>query len=163
MNKQISKEIIVKAEGKRTNGNCKMVYCIETETFYASVTDAAEALGTSIFCASNVIRGKQKTCNGFHIFEVSKAKEHLTDIANYYRSLHLEELKAKATAWDTYMAAKNAKEKAKGEIARKREMHIKLVAKGNEAIAKGNETLAKADAMLREIQALEGKLSEMEV
>ena len=162
MNKQISKEIIVKAEGKRTNGNCKMVYCIETETFYASVTDAAEALGTSIFCASNVIRGKQKTCNGFHIFEVSKAKEHLTDIAQYYRDMNLAEMRAKATAWDAYMEAKNAKAKAKEELERKKEIHIKLIAKGNESIAKGNKALAKADKMLMEIQVLEGKLMEME-
>ena len=162
MNKQISKEIIVKAEGKRTNGNCKMVYCIETETFYASVTDAAEALGTSIFCASNVIRGKQKTCNGFHIFEVSKAKEHLTDIAQYYRDMNLAEMRAKATAWDAYMEAKNAKANLQAEIARKREMHTKLVTKGNEALAKGNKTLAKAEQMLIEIQNLEYKAREME-
>ena len=155
MKKQISKEVVINAEGKRTNGNCKMVYCIETETFYASLTDAAEALGTSIYCASNVICGKQKTCNGFHIFEVSKAKEHLTDIAQYYRDMNLAEMKAKATAWDTYMASKNAKAKAKEELERKREIHIQLVEKANKATAK-------ADKMLMEIQALEGKLMEME-
>ena len=163
MKKQISKEIIINAEGKRNNGNCKMVYCIETETIYASVTDAAESIGTTVANVSLAINGKQKTCKGFHIFKADEAKEHLQDIADYYRSQHLEELKAKATAWDAYMEAKNAKAKAQAEIARKREMHTKLVAKGNEAIAKGNQTLAKAEKMLIEIQNLEYAAREMEV
>ena len=162
MNKQISKEIVINAEGESNNGNCVTTYCVEQNKFYTSMKDTAKGVGTSVSNVSLTVNRKQKTCNGYHICRADRIAEYFPDIVKYWDSLDLEEMKAKATAWDTYMEVKNAKAKAKEELERKREIHIKLVAKGNESIAKGNKTLAKADKMLMEIQALEGKLMKME-
>jgi hypothetical protein len=156
MNKQISKEIVINAEGESNNGNCVTTYCVEQNKFYTSMKDTAKGVGTSVSNVSLTVNRKQKTCNGYHICRADRIAEYFPDIVKYWDSLDLEEMKAKATAWDTYMASKNAKAKAKEELERKREIHIQLVEKANKATAK-------ADKMLMEIQVLEGKLMEMEV
>lgn len=103
----------IEAYGIHTNGNCKKVYCIEKRKAYTSLTDAALDLGCSLDAVSNVIRGKQNTCNGYHIIDLSKAGEAFSMVVGYLPDI--EEIRAKAMAYDKMMAEQEAKRKAEAK------------------------------------------------
>jgi hypothetical protein len=71
----ITNHTTIEAHGNHTNGNCKKVYIVEKNMVCTSMTDAAEIIGCSLDAVSNVIRGKQRTCRGYHIIDLSKAGE----------------------------------------------------------------------------------------
>ena len=74
-NVNITNATTIEAHGIHTNRNCKKVYIVEKNMVCTSMTDAAEIIGCSLDAVSNVIRGKQRTCKGYHIIDLSKAGE----------------------------------------------------------------------------------------
>lgn len=67
--------------GHRTRRNCKAVYNITTGEMYASVLDAANALGVSQGALSfSLDDDKERTCKGMRLCFQSKMMEHLEEI-----------------------------------------------------------------------------------
>ena len=102
----------IKAEGNRTNGNCKPVYCITTGEIFASATDAAEAIGVTQGAISWVLTGKANTCKKKRFCYVSKIAEHLDEIAEVNRSRT-----SKINAYDEIIEREENIRKAKERVA----------------------------------------------
>ena len=101
----------IKAEGTRTNGNCKPVYCITTGEIFASASDAAEAIGVTQGAMSSVLTGKTKTCKQKRFCYVSRIAEHLDEISDVNRAQA-----TKITAYDEMMAREEEVRKAKQRV-----------------------------------------------
>lgn len=167
----ISEKATISANGNLSTGNCKPVICIDTGDVYTSVTDAAEAIGSS---ASNMcvhLAGKTRTIKGKRFCYLSKANESLDSIVTRLRKA--SEMEAKAKMWDALMAEQEAVRKAEEkriEEERKAEerrlasiakleakeasMNEKYMKKYNEAIALFNE-LSEVRRELRDIKGEE--------
>ena len=88
----ITNESTMTAEGKRSNGNCKPVLCIDTGVVYASVMDAAEKNGVHFITISMACLGKTKTCKGKRYCFVADMSEHYEEIAQYIREMYEDHL-----------------------------------------------------------------------
>lgn len=115
MNINIQQCSNVTVVGHRTSKNCKAVYNITTGAVYASVSDAADALGITLGAASQVVCGKLKTCKGMRLCYVSKMMEHLEEITEVNR-IRSE----KVAAYDAIIAEQNAKKEAQENIVKHR-------------------------------------------
>ena len=150
----IQNEANIQSNGKRRNGNCKYVMCIETGEFYNSVMDAAEKNNVHQAHMSHHLRGKSKTLHGKHFIFVSKATENLDSIATYIRKVNEDcaQMEFKAKVYDEWMAEQEAKrkkqEKADLLLTKKAEMEDK--------IKRDAELILEIDA---EIKALQEELS----
>lgn len=148
MNINIQKCSNVTVVGHRTNKNCKAVYNITTGEVYASVADAAEALGVTDGAVSQVICGKTRTCNGMRLCYVSKMMEHLEEITEQNRIRA-----AKVAAYDAEVERQNAIIKAEEER--------------RNAIAKAEADLQKYEARVaelrRKLQEAENHLSDTQL
>ena len=115
----INKQAIFNANGTHTKGNNKPVINLDTGDKYASATDAAEALGCTVYNVSLCCRGKLRTCKGFHLAYVSHASQNVDALAERIKILTTQqiELERKAALWDAQEAAKEAEHKAKEEYA----------------------------------------------
>lgn len=131
-NINITNATTIEAYGVHTNGNCKKVYCIEKKKAYTSMTDAALDLGCSLDAVSNVIRGKQKTCNGYHLIDLSKAGEAFAMIVEHLPNI--DELRAKATAYDKIVAEEEAKRREEERQRKEKEKYEAEVAKAKAKI-----------------------------
>jgi predicted RNase H-like nuclease (RuvC/YqgF family) len=98
----IQNETNINAKGVRTCGVNKPVICIETGEIFASVTDAAEHFGTSIYNLSNAARGVQKTARGKRFCFVSRATENLEALTNQISKLNADAEDARR--WREYQA-----------------------------------------------------------
>lgn len=170
-NINITNNTTVEAYGNHTNGNTKSCYIVEKKMVCTSFTDAAEVIGCSLDAVSNVIRGKQKTCYGYHIIDLSKAGEAFPQMVNCLSAMdtphtktntkkttemsrkELAELRSKAKAYDKLMAEKEAKRKAEEREQKKREKHeakkAKLMFEIDKHKSKAEKFYAKAEAHTR--------------
>lgn len=62
--KSSSEELIHLMESERKHG--KMVMRVEDGKVYDSVKEASQDMGVSFWAINNCIRGKTKTCQGYH-------------------------------------------------------------------------------------------------
>ena len=120
----------------------KPVLCITNGKRFASVTDAAEAMGVRVSTMSNACTGKIKTCCGMewmfvgHLMEkADKVLDHTSALSTALEQEKAKnaELERKAALWDAYEAEQNAIrkaeenrqqaiEKAKEKVARRQRM-----------------------------------------
>ena len=101
------------ANGNHTGGNRnKPVINLDTGATYASATDAAEALGCSIYVVSACCLGKIRTCKGYHLAYVAHASQNVDILAERIRSMHEEksELERKAELYDKIQSQPNEAE-----------------------------------------------------
>lgn len=116
----INEKATIKANGALTSGHCKPIICIDTGEVYTSVTDAAEAVNTSITNMSSHLCGKSKSVKGKHFCYLAKVNESLDAITTRLRET--SEMEAKAKMWDAMMAeqeaARKAEEKRQAAIAK---------------------------------------------
>lgn len=167
----INEKATIKATGALTTGHCKPVICIETGDVYTSVTDAAEAIHTSITNMSSHLCGKSKSIKGKHFCYLAKVNESLDAITTRLRET--SEMEAKAKMWDAMIAEqeaarkaeekrieaeRKAEEKRKAEIAkleeRERIMNEKYMKRYAEAISLF-EQLSEVRRELRDIKGEE--------
>ena len=102
----IQKESNLKANGIRTNGNCKPVFCITTGEIYASSVDAAKAIGVRQSTLSWAINHNRK-CQGRKFCFIANVMEHFDEIAECNRIRE-----NKVMAYDAINAKKEAMRKA---------------------------------------------------
>ena len=108
-NINIHHETNINGSGEPRNRNAKPVYCITDGETYNSLTDAAEAVGVSIYAISNAIRGASRTAGGKEWCLLSKVSENMPRISQ--RVIQLSEHKTinetnanKARMWDAMVA-----------------------------------------------------------
>lgn len=180
-NINITNNTTIEAHGNHTNGNCKKVYIVELNMVCTSMTDAAEVIGCSLDAVSNVIRGKQKTCRGFHIVDLAKAGEAFPQMVAYLSEVNmpkakanvkktkaevdrkkLAEIRAKAKAYDKLMAEKEAKRKAEEKAQKRKAKHeaekTKLQAYIQKHTLRADKAKETLDAENRKIMKAEQKL-----
>ena len=165
-NINITKATVIEAHGTHTNGNCKSIVCLEKRKVYTSMTDTAADLGCSLDAVSNVIRGKQKTCKGYHLFLLSEVNEYLPML--FAQNSNFDEYRAKAKAYDKLMAEQEAERKAEERVQKRKEKHeakkAKLIADVEKHTARAekarsifNAEIAKAVKAEQKLEALMDK------
>lgn len=107
--------------GHRANKNCKAVYNITTGEVYASVSDTADALGTTQGAVSQVVVGKTKTCKGMRLCYVSKMMDYLEEITEMNRIRA-----AKVAAYDAEAGRRSAIAKAEEDVQKYEAQVIEL-------------------------------------
>lgn len=158
-NINITNATTIEAHGNHTNGNTKKCYIVEKKMVCTSFTDAAEVIGCSLDAVSNVIRGKQRTCRGYHIIDLSKAGEAFPQMVNCLSAMdtpkakakrttemsrkELAEIRAKAKAYDKLMAEEEAKRKAEEREQKRKAKHEAQKAKLMADIDKHQSTAKK--------------------
>lgn len=139
----------IKATGKHYNGNCKPVFCITTGEVFASLTDVAESIGTSVNNVSCAVTGKIRTCKGKRFCLISNVTDHLDEIAETIRVR--EEKLAKYDA----IIAEEARIKAEQEAARRaEEERIRTKQRAQEKLEKCKAEYNKKLAALQEAERL---------
>lgn len=129
----------VKATGEHFNGNAKPVFCITTGEVFASVTDAAKAVGSSQNNLSAHLAGITSHCKGKRFCFISKVTEHLDEIAIEFRIRN-----AKVAAYDKILAEQEAVKKANEEFAK----HKANVEKLRKQLEKETASMQAAEAQL---------------
>lgn len=165
-NINITNATTIEAHGNHTNGNTKKCYIVEKKMACTSYTDAAEVIGCSLDAVSNVMRGKQKTCRGYHIIDLSKAGEAFPQMVNCLSAMdaphtkakakrttemsrkELAEIRAKAKAYDKMMAEKEAERKAEEKAQKRKAKHEAEKVKLQAYIQKHTSIREKAKATL---------------
>ena len=123
----------IKAHGIHTNKNSKLVFGITDGIIYASVTDAADAVGISVGDMSKAL-SRNKLVRGRKFCFVAEINDHLEEISS-----HINTQRPKAIAYDDMVARKEAVRKANESLERHRANCEKLRAR-----------LAKEERMLNE-------------
>ena len=180
-NINITNATTIEAHGNHTNGNTKKCYIVEMDMVCTSFTDAAEVIGCSLDAVSNVIRGKQKTCYGYHIIDLSKAGEAFPQMVNCLSEVNstrtkakgktvnvgmsrkeLAELRAKAKAYDKLMAEEEKARKRIEKAQKNKEKHeakkAKLMFEIDQHKSKAGKFYAKYEAHTRMQMKAEQKL-----
>lgn len=103
------------AQGNRTNGNCKPIFCIDSGEVFASITCAAEAINVHMTALSQAVNGKVKRCKGKRYCFVSNVIAHLEEIASAQR-----EREEKIRAYDEMIRQQNAAKEAEAEFAKRK-------------------------------------------
>lgn len=146
----INNESTIKADGIHTNGSCKPVICIDTGEVFTSATDAAEKIGVHFSTMSATCLGKIKTCKGKRYCYLANVSENLDALTA--RIKYLNELEAKAKAWDDLKAKEEAARKAEEErleaIRKAEEERIKAEQERKEKIAKHEAKLERRKAII---------------
>ena len=135
----VQSESKVKATGEHFNGNTKPVFCITTGEVFASVTDAAKAVGSSQNNLSAHLAGITSHCKGKHFCFISKVTEHLDEIASEFR-IRSE----KVAAYDKIIAEQEAVKKANEEFAK----HKANIEKLRKQLEKEMASMQEAEAQL---------------
>jgi hypothetical protein len=104
----------INAEGTRTNGNCKAVFCITTGEVYASARDAAEIIGCNPSNVSWAATGRMNTCKGLRICYIADIIEHLDEIASIAR-----ERNNKVVEYNKIIAKEEAARKARENLVKR--------------------------------------------
>jgi hypothetical protein len=119
-NINIHNETNINGNGEHIHGNSKAVYCITDGITYHSLTDAAEAVGVSIYTISNAINDRQRTAGGKEWCLLSKVSENMPRISK--RVIQLSEHKTinetnanKARMWDAMVAKAEQRRAAEAE------------------------------------------------
>lgn len=138
----VQSESKVKATGEHFNGNAKPVFCITTGEVFASVTDAAKAVGSSQNNLSAHLAGITSHCKGKHFCFISKVTEHLDEIASEFRIRS-----KKVAAYDKIIAEQEAVKKANEEFAKHKANVEKLRAQLEKETASMQEAEAQLNAL----------------
>ena len=116
----IQNEANIKAKGTHSGTVSKPVICIETGDVYVSLTDAAEAVGTTLTNMSAHLCGKSRSVKGKHFCYLSRVNESLDAIVTRLRETSAVEDDARK--WREYQAEqeaiRKAEEKRQAEIAK---------------------------------------------
>lgn len=104
---------IINAEGNKTNRNCRAVFCITTNTFYASVAETAKAIGVTSGAISWVLTKRMKTVKGLRFCYADEIMEHMEEIAETNR-LNAE----KARAYDEMLEKQSKQRLVKESVDR---------------------------------------------
>lgn len=137
---------IINVEGHRTHKNCKAVYCITTGEVYASVTDAAEAIGVTLTAMSWALSGRSKSCKGKRFCYINQIVEHLDEIATNSRSRE-----AKVVAYNEMVEKQEKIRKAQAKV----DKHDARISELQEAL---NKEMALMTDAQNELLALKGEL-----
>ena len=142
----LSEPSVVTAYGTHTCKNHKPIFCITTFTVYASVTDAANAIGVKVSTLSHALTRKSHACQGMKFCFVSEMPTHFEEIAEAGRKLL-----SKANAYDTIIAERERIRKAKEdreihkakyeELLKAAKEEARLLAEAEEIIANGKEVI----------------------
>ena len=116
----------VNANGTKSNGNCKPVYCITTGMIYASVADCAKDLDVNQSTVSYALLGKLRTVKGKRVCFLSKITEHFDEITKC-----VTEINIKASHYDAIVERQNAKQRAYDTLAARKQSVAKLQEKLN--------------------------------
>lgn len=169
-NINITNATTIEAHGIHTNGNCKKVYIVEKNMVCTSMTDAAEVIGCSLDAVSNVIRGKQKTCRGYHIIDLSKAGEAFPQMVTCLSEINMHHAKANVKTnrhvisrsemaeFRKWKAERKAEEKAQKRKAKREAEKVKLQAYIQKRTTIREKAKATMDAEDRKIMKAEQKL-----
>ena len=130
----IQKASNLKAQGVRTNGNCKPVFCITTGEVYASSIDAAKAIGVHPSTLSWAIT-KGSKCKGRKYCFITNVMAHLDEIAECNRIRE-----TKVLAYDAIEERKQALYMASEKLAK----HTAQVEKLEKMLEKEKALMAEA-------------------
>lgn len=146
MTYNIQKNATIEIHGTHAIKNHKPIFCITEFKAYASVTDAAEAIGVKVSTLSHALTRKSHACRGLKFCFVSEMAEHFEEIAEAGRKF-IE----KANAYDIIVAereklrkAEEDKEKHEAKLVELRmaiEEETRLLAEANAIIANGKEVI----------------------
>lgn len=92
----------INANGIKTNRNCRAVFCITTNTFYASVGATAKAIGVTSGAISWVLTRRMKTVKGMRFCYADEILEFMQEIVETNKA-NAE----KARLYDEMIAKKN--------------------------------------------------------
>ena len=169
-NVNITNATTIEAHGIHTNRNCKKVYIVEKNMVCTSMTDAAEIIGCSLDAVSNVIRGKQRTCKGYHIIDLSKAGEAFPQMVGCLSEINTLRAGAKKTRKRTeitpeevaefrkWQAERKAEERAQQRKAKHDAKKAKLMAEIDKHKSMAAKSYAKYEAQTRMQMRAEQKL-----
>ena len=111
-NVTIQREAFITGEGKRTNGNCNAVLCIDTGEIFSSGVDAAEKFGVTQASMSRACRNKGSRTNGKRFCYVKDINEYVDSISNAIN---------KANAYDILVARDATRKELIATVDQKRE------------------------------------------
>ena len=137
---------IINAEGIKTNRNCRAVFCITKNTFYASVAEAAKALGVTSGAVSWVLTKRMATVKGMRFCYANEIMEYMQEIAEANR-FNAE----KAKAYDELMAKHNKIRKTKEQISKHDARIEELEQELREEIALRDKARQELDTLITEI------------
>jgi hypothetical protein len=137
---------IINAEGNKTNRNCRAVFCITTNTFYASVGAAAKAIGVTSGAISWVLTRRMKTVKGLRFCYVHEIMEYMDEIAATNRA-NAE----KARAYDEMMAKQNKCKQLHEQISKHNARIEELEAEKQNEIALRDQARKEFDELMAKI------------
>ena len=108
----VQREAFITGEGKRTNGNCNAVLCIDTGEIFSSGTDAAEKFGVTQANMSRACRNKGSRTAGHRFCYVKDINEYVDSISNAIN---------KANAYDILVARDATRKELIATVDQKRE------------------------------------------
>lgn len=131
----VQTEEIIAGVGKRTNGNCNAVLCIDTGEIYSSCSDAAEAHGASAGNMSKACRTKGSRVAGKRFCYIKDINTYIDSISSAIN---------KANAYDLIIAKENARKELIANVDKCKDVLYTLELKMCEA----TKALAEAEAKL---------------
>ena len=135
----IQKNATIEVHGTHTAKNHKPIFCITEFKAYASVTDAANAIGVKVSTLSHALTRKHHSCRGLKFCFVSEMAEYFEEIAEAGRKF-IE----KANAYDIIVAEKEKLRKAKED----KEKHEAKLVELRKAIEEETRLLAEANTII---------------
>ena len=153
ININIQDEANVNAVGTHVNHCSKPVICIETGDVYASLTDAAHAIGVTLTNMSCHLTGKSRSVKGKHFCYLSRATESLDAIVTRLRETSTMEEDARK--WRAYQAEqeaiRKAEEKRIADERKAKEMHEANIQKAINKIQRRHKMLERAKQQVNDI------------
>lgn len=145
----INKETILEeAIGTRTHHSCKPVINRTTGEMYASATDAAEALGVSVYTVSGCCTGKAKTCKGNKLEYVDHVSGNVNSLTAEIRIL-----KAKLAEMEEDAAVGRAIREEKEAIRKAEEKRLNDIEETKQALIKADEKIARRTRIVENAEA----------
>lgn len=111
-NVTVQKEAVITVDGKRTNGNCNAVLCIDTGEIFSSATDAAERVGSTTANMSRACRNKGSRTAGKRFCYLKDINEYIDSISSAIN---------KANAYDLLVARDATRKELIATVDQKRE------------------------------------------
>lgn len=133
----------INAHGTHTNKNSKPVFGITDGIIYASVTDAAEAIGISVGDMSKAL-SRNKLVRGRKFCFIAEINNHLEEISS-----HINTQRPKAIAYDDMMARKEEARRANESFERHRANCEKLRAR----LVKEERRMREAQIKINELKS----------
>lgn len=132
----IHNKATMKATGIHTHKNAKPVICLDNGNRYASVTDAAEAVGVTHNSLSAHLNGDTKTCGGMHWSFMSRVTESADTILDHasHLSSELDKANKKLAEQEAEMAEFRAWKAEKERIRKAEEARQHAIAKAKEKV-----------------------------